>query len=176
LNVGRLFLDANIPTYAAGRDHPLGRPCRNILLLAARHPAAFFTDAEVLQEMLHRYLALRRWPEGRDVVLDFATLMEGSVESITARDAVLACEMADRYSVRPGARLAARDLLHAAVMIRAEGGDGTSIVTADGDFDDLAPEGVERLDPADIETWRQRVEGIPSTGRGESSGGEVGER
>ena len=171
----RLFLDANVPTYAAGRDHPLKQPCRDVLLLAARHPAAFFTDAEVLQEMLHRYLALHRWPEGRDVVLDFATLMEGSVESITARDAVRACELADRYSARPGARLAARDLLHAAVVIRVEGNGGPSIVTADGDFDDLAPEGIERLDPADLATWRQRIEGVPSTGRTEFPGEEDGE-
>jgi len=172
--VSRLFLDANVPTYAAGRDHPLKGPCKDILLLAARHPASFFTDAEVLQEMLHRYLALHRWPEGRGVVLDFATLMEGSVESVTSSDAVRACKMADRYSTRPGARLAARDLLHAAVIVRVEG--EAAIVTADGDFDDLAPEGIERLDPADIETWRPRIEGVPSTGSGESSGKEEGEQ
>lgn len=152
----RLFLDANVPTYAAGRDHPLKEPCKEALRLAARHPGSFFTDAEVLQEMLHRYLALRRWPEGKHVVLDFASLMDGSVAPITAEDAILACDLADRHAARPGARLAARDLLHAAVMLRVEG-SSVGVVTADGDFDDLAPEGVERLDPADIEDWRRRV-------------------
>jgi len=43
-------------------DHPLKEPCKQVLHLAARYPGAFFTDAEVLQEMLHRYLALKRWP------------------------------------------------------------------------------------------------------------------
>ena len=156
--MGRLFLDANVPTYAAGRDHPLKGPCKEVLRLSARHPGSFFSDAEVLQEMLHRYLSLRRWSEGKRVVLDFAALMAGSVEPVTAGDIILACDLADRYGVRPGARLAARDLLHAAVLLRA--GDGTAkIVSADRDFDELVGEGIERLDPTDIEVWRQEVEG-----------------
>lgn len=153
----RLFLDANVPTYAAGRSHPLKKPCREVLRLAARHPGSFFTDAEVLQEMLHRYLALRRWPEGERVVLDFAALTAGSVEPVLGEDAVRACDLADRHAARPGARLAARDLLHAAVMLRA-GGDTAKIVTADSDFDELAAEGIERLDPSGVEEWRHEVE------------------
>jgi uncharacterized protein len=155
--VGRLFLDANIPTYAAGRDHPLKDPCKEVLRLAARHPRSFFTDAEVLQEMLHRYLALRRWLEGKRVVLDFAALTAGSIEPVTAGDVVRACDLADQYAARHGARLAARDLLHAAVMLRAEG-EAAKIVSADGDFDELAAESIERLDPAGIEVWRQEIE------------------
>lgn len=155
--MGRLFLDANVPTYAAGRDHPLKEPCKEVLRLSARHPGSFFTDVEVLQEMLHRYLCLRRWPEGKRVVLDFAALMAGSIEPVTVGDMVLACDLADRYAARPGARLAARDLLHAALMLRAEG-DAAKIVSADGDFDELAVEGIERLDPTDFESWRQEVE------------------
>lgn len=146
-----LFLDANVPIYAAGRDHPLKGPCKEVLRLAARHPEAFSTDAEVLQEMLHRYLSLKRWPEGKRVVLDLAAMMRGCVVPVIAEDAVLACELADRY----GSRLAARDLLHAAVMLRT---GSAKIVTADKDFDQLAPRGIERLDPADIEAWRREVE------------------
>jgi predicted nucleic acid-binding protein len=125
--------------------------------LAVRYPRSFFTGAKVLQEMLHRYLALRRWPEGKRVVLDFAALMASSIEPVTAGDVVRACDLADQYAARPGARLAARDLLHAAVMIRAEG-DAAKIVSADGDFDELAAERIERHDPADIVLWRQEVE------------------
>jgi predicted nucleic acid-binding protein len=155
--VGRLFLDAKIPTYAAGRDHPLKERCKGVLRLAARHPRSFFTDAEVLQEMLHRYLALRRWPEGKRVVLEFAALTVGSIEPVTPEDVVRACDLADHYAARSGTRLAARDLLHAAVMLRAEG-DEAKLVSADGDFDELAAEGIERLDPANVEVWRQEVE------------------
>lgn len=149
--MSRFFLDANVPTYAAGRDHPLKEPCREVLRLAARRPGAFFTDAEVLQELLHRYLSLGRWPEGKRVVLDFATLMRGCVEPVLVEDAVLACELADRY----GSRLAARDLLHAAVMLRT---GSTKVVTADRDFDGLAAMGIGRLDPADVGVWRRDAE------------------
>ena len=131
-------------------------PCKKVLRLSARYPRSFFTDAEVLQEMLHRYLALRRWPEGKRVVLDFASLMAGSVEPVFVEDVVRACDLADRYAARPGARLAACDLLHAAVMLRAEG-DAAKIVSADGDFDELVVEGIGRLDPAEIEVWRRQV-------------------
>ncbi len=155
--MGRLSLDANVPTYAAGRDHPLKEPCKEVLRLSARYPRCFFTNAEVLQEMLHRYLSLRRWPEGKHVVLDFAALMAGSVEPVTAEDAARACELADRHAAKPGARLAARDLLHAAVILRVEESPAR-IVTADGDFDELAVESIERLDPADVEAWRREVE------------------
>ena len=153
--MGRLFLDANVPTYAAGRNHPLKEPCRELLRLVAYHPGAFFTDAEVLQEMLHRYLALRRWPKGKQAVLDFATLMDGSVEPVVAEDVVLACELADRH----GKRLAARDLLHAAVAMRVEDAS-VRVVTADRDFDDLSGEGIERLDPADLGSWRHGIQGL----------------
>lgn len=155
--MSRLFLDANVPTYAAGRNHPLRELCQEVLRLSARHPRFFFTDAEVLQEMLHRYLALRRWPEGKRVVLDFAALTAGSVEPVAVEDVVRACDLADRYAARPGAQLTARDLLHAAVMLRAEG-HAAKIVSADGDFDELAVEGIERLDPANVEEWRHEIE------------------
>lgn len=155
--MGRLFLDANVPTYAAGRDHPLKEPCKEVLRLSARHPGSFFTDAEVLQELLHRYLSRRRWPEGKRVVLDFATLMAGSIEPVTAEDVIFACDLVDRNAARRGALLAARDLLHAVVILRVEG-DATKIVSADRDFDELAGDGIERLDPTDIEAWRYEIE------------------
>lgn len=153
--MGRLFIDANVPTYAAGRDHPLKNPCKEILRLLALNPRYFFTDAEVLQEMFHRYRSIRRWPEGKRAVLDLAALMHGSVEPVLAEDIVLACDLADRH----GAGLAARDLLHAAVILRTEE-TPARIVTADRDFDDLATEGIERLDPADVESWRSMVEEV----------------
>lgn len=60
-----IFLDANVPIYAAGRPHALKEPCVEVLTRVAERPQAFITDAEVLQELLHRYLALGRWPQDR---------------------------------------------------------------------------------------------------------------
>lgn len=145
--MSRAFVDANVPIYAAGRDHPLREPCKEVLELAARRPGVSFTDAEVLQEMLHRYLSLKKWPAGKQVVIDFAAVMRGGIEAVRGEDVEHACALADGYAPR----LAARDLLHAAVMLRM-GSD--TIITADADFDDLQSEGIARLDPAEIAAWR----------------------
>ena len=58
------FIDANVPIYAAGREHPYKSPCADILRMVAENPQAFITDAEVLQELVHRYLAQGRWALG----------------------------------------------------------------------------------------------------------------
>jgi predicted nucleic acid-binding protein len=140
----RIFLDANIPIYAAGRDHPLKAPCSHILRLAADHPERFLTDAEVAQELLHFYLARGTILQGVEVVLAFTTLLAGRIEPVRAEDVVLACHLA----VERGAGLSARDLLHAAVMRRL---GVTHIISADRGFDRLPF--LHRLDPATLETW-----------------------
>ncbi len=141
------FLDANIPIYAAGRDHPLRAPSLRVLHIAATNPVGFLTDVEVIQELLHRYLALRLWPLGRESIREFSTIMRGRIEPLLEIDVETAVSLADRY---PG--LAARDLVHAAVMNRL---GMRLIVSADTDFDRI--EGVERLDPARIEEWAGRL-------------------
>ena len=138
------FIDANVPIYAAGRSHPLKEPCIQILWLAAEHPQAVVTDAEVLQELLHRYLALRLWPKGREVFQRFKVLMQGRVEAIQAADVQCAAGLADSHE-----ELGGRDLLHSAVMQRLS---VRRIISADAGFDRL-PE-VERLDPAKADEWR----------------------
>ena len=141
------FIDANVPIYAAGRSHPLKEPCIQVLLLAADHPRAFVTDAEVLQELLHRYLALRLWPQGREVFQRFSVLMQGRVEAIQAADVQCAAALADSHQ-----GLGGQALLHAAVMQRLS---VPRIISADTGFDRL-PE-VERLDPAKADEWRPTV-------------------
>jgi predicted nucleic acid-binding protein len=138
------FIDANVPIYAAGKPHRLKRPCAQILLLVAEHPDAFTTDAEVLQELLHRYLALRLWPQGRDVLQRFQELMEGRVEPVHAADIGRAAETAGQVQ-----DLSARDLLHAAIMQRL---GVRRIISADADFDRVPH--IERLDPAKWSRWR----------------------
>ncbi len=141
------FLDANVPIYAAGRDHPLRAPSLRTLHLAAINPAGFLTDAEVMQELLHRYLALRLWPLGRESIREFTAIMRGRIEPLMPIDVETAASLADRY---PG--LAARDLVHAAVMERL---GVRLIVSADTGFERI--EGVERLDPARVEDWAGRL-------------------
>ncbi|MCH7523128.1 MAG: type II toxin-antitoxin system VapC family toxin [Chloroflexi bacterium] len=141
------FLDANVPIYAAGRPHRLKEPCAQVLMLAAERPEAFLIDAEVLQELLHRYLALRLWPEGRDVFHRFADLMRERVEPVQAIDVEQAALLADELP-----ELGARDLLHAAIMRRL---GVQRVISADAGLDRLTE--VERLDPMEIEAWRDRI-------------------
>lgn len=141
------FVDANVPIYAAGRAHPLKEPCVHVLLLAAEHPQAFVTDAEVLQELLHRYLALRLWPQGRRAFQRFSEIMQERVAVVQATDVQHAAGLADTYQ-----ELGARDLLHAAVMHRL---GVRRIISADTGFDRLP--GIERLDPAQEPSWRHLV-------------------
>ena len=72
-----VFIDANVPIYAAGRDHPYKEPCARILRALADDPQSFVTNSEVLQEIMHRYLASGRWILGREVVRAFAEAMRG---------------------------------------------------------------------------------------------------
>lgn len=144
----RVFLDANIPLYAAGGPHLLKDRSLDVLELAEQHRSAFCTDAEVFQEMLHRYRPSGLWAEGRALLWQFGILMEGRVEPVQVEDVLAAVELAQQYS----GRLSARDLLHLAIMARI---GVTHIVTADTGFDHL--DGIERLDPARVESWRESI-------------------
>ena len=141
------FIDANVPIYAAGRESPYKAPCARVLMMAAEHPQSFVTDAEVLQELVHRYVASGRWALGRQVLYSFAEVMHDRIEPVYARDILEAAELADRH---PG--VSARDLLHAAVMYRV-GAD--PIISVDADFDRLPD--ITRLDPLRVDEWADSV-------------------
>jgi predicted nucleic acid-binding protein len=115
--------------------------------LVADFPGSFVTDAEVLQELLHRYLAIRAWSVGESVFDRFAILMKGRIAPMPDRDVELAGSLVNEMP-----RLQARDLIHLAVMRRL---GATRIVSSDRGFD--AVPGVERLDPARFDEWRDTV-------------------
>ena len=141
------FIDANVPIYAAGRDHPKKEPCTRVLEMVAEHPRSFVTDSEVLQELLHRYIAVDRWALGREVLRSFAEVMHDRIEPVYEEDIHLAARLADSH---PGT--SSRDLVHAAVMRRL-GAD--RVVSTDTDFDRLPD--MARLDPAAIAQWGDSV-------------------
>lgn len=145
--VPAIFIDTNIPIYAAGAAHRYKQPATAVIDLIWRNAEFFLSDAEVLQEILHRYVAIKRWTQGRLVLKEFSEVMEGRIEPLLPSDVGLAAMLADTY---PG--LDARDLIHLAVMKRM---GVTRIITADGDFEDLP--GIERLDPLLIDEWRDSV-------------------
>lgn len=115
--------------------------------MAADRPDVFVSDVEVLQELMHRYLASGRWAFGRDVLRVFAGVMRNRLELVRPEDVEVASGLADEH---PG--IAARDLLHAAVMRRI---GVQRIISADRGFDRLP--GVSRLDPSTVNEWESTV-------------------
>ena len=137
------FIDANVPIYAAGREHSYREPCIRVLAAVNENPDGFVTDAEVFQEIMHHYRRTQRWDAGQTVVETFAAMMRGRVSPVDIDDVLAAGRLATEHQ-----DLSTRDLLHLAVMRRL---GVTRIVTADADFG-RAP-GVIRLDPADFGEW-----------------------
>ena len=142
-----VFIDANVPIYAAGGDHPHKEPCARILRMAAEDPQPFVTDSEVLQELMHRYLASGRWALGLEVLRAFAEALDGRIEPVHAEDVLAAAELAGRHP-----DVSARDLVHTAVMQRL---GASRIISADTDFDRL--EGIDRLDPSRVMEWERSI-------------------
>lgn len=129
-----IFVDSNIPMYLIGRAHPNKEGAQRLLEGAVIAGERLVTDAEVLQEILHRYDALRR----RQWIQPAFDALLGVV------DEVLPVELADLERAKnlllPSRRLSARDALHLAVMQR----HGIPVIMSfDAGFDGLA--GVRRL-------------------------------
>lgn len=76
------------------------------MVLEAEHPLAFLTDAEVLQELVHRYVARRLWPQGREASPRFSERMQERVAPGQAAEVERAAALSDVYH-----ELASRDLL-----------------------------------------------------------------
>jgi predicted nucleic acid-binding protein len=97
--------------YLVGGPHPNKEAARRLLERAIVDEERLVTDAEVLQEILHRYVAIAR----RDAIGPAFDAILGVV------DAVLPIELSDVQRARGllgTPRLQARDAIHVAVMQR----------------------------------------------------------
>ncbi len=104
-----IFVDSNVFIYAVGRSHPLRTEARNFFVECREKGIRLITSAEVLQELLHVYLPVRRM-ETLDAAIELATLGIDQIIPIDQDTILHARNLADRF---PG--LTARDLLHLAV-------------------------------------------------------------
>jgi predicted nucleic acid-binding protein len=130
-----IFVDSNVPMYLVGGQHPNKEAARRALEEAIAAGESLCSDAEVMQEILHRYTAIRR---SERIDPAFHSL-------ITVVDIVYPIERTDveraRRLLKTTPRLAARDAIHVAVMQR----QGVSrILSYDADFD-LVP-GIDRIE------------------------------
>lgn len=105
-----IFVDSNIPMYLVGAAHPHKADTRRLLEEFVSRRERLVTDAEVLQEILHRYVAINR----RDMIQPAFDALLGIVDEVFAMDQA-AAERAKEI-VMGHARISARDALHLAIM------------------------------------------------------------
>jgi hypothetical protein len=55
-----VFLDTNVVMYAVGTEHPYRLPCQQVMSAMRMVRSGQPLDTETVQEILHRYGALRR--------------------------------------------------------------------------------------------------------------------
>jgi predicted nucleic acid-binding protein len=131
-----ILIDANILMYAAGAPHPHKAPSVRLLEQIAEGEVVATIDAEVLQEILHRYRAIGRWEDGKHVY-DLTRRLFPVVLPVTAAVMDRARALLDAH-----ATIMARDALHAAVVLEER---LDAVCSYDRDFDRIA--GVRRVEP-----------------------------
>ena len=72
----RVFIDANIPMYAAGSEHPNKEPAKKILEKISIKQVFGVTSAEVLQEILHRYQSINMLSSGIAIFEEFSNIVD----------------------------------------------------------------------------------------------------
>jgi predicted nucleic acid-binding protein len=106
-----VFVDSNIPMYLVGATHPHKADARRLLEQLVGERQKLVTDAEVLQEILHRYTAIER----RDAIQPAFDALLGIVDEVFPIDQPTV-ERAKAIALGHE-RLSARDALHLAAMM-----------------------------------------------------------
>ena len=120
------FIDSNIPMYLIGAHHPLKTEAQILLERLTAAGERLATDAEVLQEILHRYAAINR-RKAIEPAMKLVLDLVDEVFPIEKADVLRASEITQSHSA-----LSARDAIHIAVMERR---GVRSILSFDADFD-----------------------------------------
>lgn len=124
-----IFIDSNIPMYLVGAPHPNKDAARRALELCITRGERMVTSAEVMQEVLHRYVSIGR-PDAIQPALDALTGVVDEVFSIDAADVRAAKDV-----LMGRAPISARDALHVAIMKRHR---VERIMSFDAGFDAIA--------------------------------------
>jgi predicted nucleic acid-binding protein len=105
-----IFIDSNIPMYLVGAPHPHKADARRWLEELVSNQERLVTDAEVMQEILHRYASIER-PDAIQPAFD---ALLGVVDEVFPVDRVAVERAREIVLGRKG--LSARDAIHLAVM------------------------------------------------------------
>jgi predicted nucleic acid-binding protein len=128
-----VFVDSNVVMYLVGGDNEWRVDAQRALERQVAERTRLITSAEVLQEILHRYVAIDRRDAIQPALNALLTVVD-EVLSVERQDVLDAKQLLDRH------RLSARDALHIAVMKRA---GGARMLSFDAGFDRVP--GIERL-------------------------------
>ncbi len=129
-----IFIDSNVPMYLVGAEHRHKHDAARLVERALVRRERLVTDAEVLQEILHRYSAIQRL-DAVQPAFDVLLRLVDEVIDVTV-DVV---ESAKRVLLG-GSIASARDAIHVAAMQHA----GVSrVLSFDRGFDRYP--GLERL-------------------------------
>jgi len=120
-----IFVDSNVPMYLIGAEHPNKHVARRMVDTAISHRERLVTDAEVFQEIMHRYGAIQR----RDAIQPAFDLLSQIVDTVLPIE-LSTVEQAHRIMLGHG--LGARDAVHLAVMEQA---DVRDVMSFDADYD-----------------------------------------
>ena len=129
-----IFVDSNIPMYLVGAPHPNKVAARRLLEACIHGGERLVADAKVLQEILHRYVAINR----RDAIQPAFDALLNIVDHVYP---VEVADMERAKSLLFGlTTLSARDAIHVAIMQRHAIG---KLLSFDTGFDSVP--GIERL-------------------------------
>ena len=105
-----ILIDSNVPMYLVGAAHPHKSDAQRLLERLALDNRRLVSDAEVLQEILHRYVAIGR----RDAVQPAFEALLSVVDEVLP--VTIETVLRARDLVLGSAALSARDAVHVAVM------------------------------------------------------------
>jgi hypothetical protein len=121
-----IFVDSNIPMYLVGAPHPHKADAQRILERLISDRQRLVTNAEVLQEILHRYVAINR----RDAIQPAFDALLNLVDQVFAVDQSAALRAKEIVMGYP--KISARDALHLAIM---EAQEIDRVLSFDSGFD-----------------------------------------
>ena len=121
-----IFIDSNIPMYLVGAEHPHKIDAQRLVERCIADNERLATDAEVLQEILHRYTAIGR----KDAISPAFQVLLGIVDDVFSIERQ---DVEKSKDILLGSQnLSARDALHLAIMERYR---ITTILSFDHGFD-----------------------------------------
>ena len=134
-----VFIDTNIPIYAAGKAHKNKQPCAQVVMAMAKGEIQAVSSTEVLQEILHRHCLTRERAKGLTMFHEFRELLS-DILPVTIKEVSLAATLIKKY-----ANIEARDAIHIATMLS---NDIKFICSTDKHFDNI--DGIKRMEPEEL--------------------------